>query len=400
MTEPRVLVALPQSLLDPASGAARTLRTIAEILARSGFEVCALTTSTSEGAEPPALATTLRAIAVQDLAQIRHACHAAAQWRFTFRGVRHIVLDYGPARRGQWQREQEMHFDRLFDQTMTNFGPQVLLTYGGRDGDQRRMLRARQHGCRLAFTLFNTGYLSADFLRAADLVLTPSVYLARRYEAALNLRSIPLPTPLNLADVLAPSRRPEYVTMINPTIGKGLMFVASLAEEIGLRHPGMKLRVIPARGSARLLTLAGLAGGFDLRRHANVTLGTVTPYPRDFYATARLLLVPSVAAEASARIVAEAQVNAVPPVTSDRGGLPENVADGGFTLPLPPELTELTRRPVGPQAVRPWLELITSLLHDQQSYRAASDRAAAAGARFHPDRVGPRYAEVFTDLAR
>lgn len=399
---PRVLLALPQSPMDPASGAARTLRSIAEILASSGFAVRALATSASEGADPPELATTLAALAVPHPLASRSCGRAAAQWRFTYREVRYTMLDAGPVSVRRWQasRQQQAHFDDLFGAALDEFRPHVLLTYGGQPDDLRRYRRARRAGCQLAFALFNTGYLGADFLRAADLVVTPSTYLAQRYSTALGITSISLPSPLDLTDVLAPLRRPAYVTMINPTVDKGVMFVARLAEEIGVRFPDVQLRIIPARGSARLLMVAGFAGGFDLRRHANVTIGTMTTWPRDIYATARLLLVPSVAPEASARVIAEALVNGVPPVASERGGLPENVGDGGFVLPLPSSLTRLTRRPVSPDAVQPWLEVISSLVRDQRCYQMASVRAARSGERFRPDRVGPRYVEVFTDLVR
>ena len=52
---PRVLLLLSQMPQDPASGAARSMRTICEFLAAAGMEVAALATTATEGeldAEP------------------------------------------------------------------------------------------------------------------------------------------------------------------------------------------------------------------------------------------------------------------------------------------------------------------------------------------------------------
>ena len=53
---------------------------------------------------------------------------------------------------------------------------------------------------------------------------------------------------------------------------------------------------------------------------------------RQFYATARLLLAPSVWEEAYGRVVPEAQISGIPVLASDRGGLPQAVGPGGILI--------------------------------------------------------------------
>src|SRR3984885_15932856 len=89
---------------------------------------------------------------------------------------------------------------------------------------------------------------------------------------------------------------------------------------------------------------------FDLRRHEGIMIAGAVPKPRDIFTNTRVLLVPSVWEEPSGRVVAEALVNGVPPLVSDRGGLAESCNGAGFVLPLPPELTTATRRPVAAEA--------------------------------------------------
>jgi hypothetical protein len=59
--------------------------------------------------------------------------------------------------------------------------------------------------------------------------------------------------------------------MVNPSFGKGAMFVARLADELGRRFSEIPLEVVETRATRRLLVLAGFAGGFDLRRTQTCT---------------------------------------------------------------------------------------------------------------------------------
>lgn len=154
-------------------------------------------------------------------------------------------------------------------------------------------------------------------------------------------------------DVLAPQREPIFVTMINPSTEKGLMVYARIAEEVSRRRPQVALLAIESRGSAGRLAGAALAGGFDLRRHPNILVSEAVPLPRDIYAGTRVLLAPSVWEEPAGRVVAEALVNGIPPIVSDRGGLAEVANGGGFVVPIPPEVTTETAAPVDAETAEP-----------------------------------------------
>ena len=102
-----------------------------------------------------------------------------------------------------------------------------------------------------------------------------------------------------------------------------------------------------------MLVQAGLMAGFDLRRHPGMMIAPAVPKPRDIYPNTRVLLVPPVAEEASGRVVAEALVNSVPPLVSDRGGLAESCSGAGFVLSLPRDITVATTACRDPLAYRP-----------------------------------------------
>jgi glycosyltransferase involved in cell wall biosynthesis len=143
---------------------------------------------------------------------------------------------------------------------------------------------------------------------------------------------------------------------------------------------------------------AGLLGGFDLRRHENVMIAPPVPKPRDIFTATRVLLVPSVWEEPSGRVVAEALVNGVPVLMSDRGGLAESAGGAGFVLPLPADLTVQTQRPVAADAVEPWLEVIVKLAFDEAFYNDAVARTREAARMYERKTLAARYVDFFRSV--
>lgn len=395
--KPRILMALPQLPQDPSSGAARTAQTACEMAAEAGFEVRALaTTATERGIK----SDTLEFLQGQglDVAVKPASSGNFREFRFTGRGIHYTLLDTGRSCVTNWENVYGRRYDILFDKEMESFAPDILFTYGGMPDDLRRHRRARLTGCRIAFCVFNMAYMVPGFFEPIDAVLTPGEFMARRYRDALGVESTPLPTPVDFDDVVAAERDPIFVTMVNPSVEKGLFFFARLAEEIGKRQPNIALLAIESRGTAGMVAQAGLLGGFDLTRHENVMIAPPVPKPRDIFAAARVLLVPSVWEEPSGRVVAEALVNGVPVLVSDRGGLAESANGAGFVLPLPPDLTVQSQRPVSAEVVEPWLDLIVRLAFDEPFYEAAVARTREAARIYERRKLAPRYVDFFRSV--
>src|SRR5690606_26372076 len=105
------------------------------------------------------------------------------------------------------------------------------------------------------------------------------------------------------------------------------------------------------------------------------------------FAATRVLLVPSVR-DAGARVIAEALMNGVPPLVSDRGGLPEMCAGAGRVLPVSDDA-----------AVEQWIDAVVPLMDDEALYAVESAKALAAGARYDRDALRPHYDAVFRHAA-
>jgi glycosyltransferase involved in cell wall biosynthesis len=185
-------------------------------------------------------------------------------------------------------------------------------------------------------------------------------------------------------------------------VEKGLFLFVRLAEELGKRHPKIAVLAIESRGTAGMVCAAGLAGGFDLRRHESVMIAPPVPRPRDLYTHMRILVAPSVWEEPAGRVAAEAVINGVVPLYSDRGtGLAECANGAGFPIHLPEDLTLKTRTPVSAEAVKPWIDLIERLCFDEPFYQAEVARARVAAEMYKRENLRPKYVDFFQQtLAR
>ncbi|MBV8729481.1 MAG: hypothetical protein JO336_06705, partial [Acidobacteriia bacterium] len=316
----RLLLVLPQLPQDPASGAARSTRTICEMLAAAGAEVRAVATTASERFGRDDSIVFLRELGIEPTV---HRGHTAARVRpeleFCDRGIHYHLLDVGLRDMHAWQKVVGSQFDRIFDQELHSFRPDLVLGFGGLVPDVRRYERARRQGAKIVFALRNFGYVAArDLLASMDGVLTPSQFSTDFYRTALGIESTPLPTPIEMDDVVSAEHERIFFTMINPSPEKGLMLMARLGEEMGQRLPTVPLLIIESRGSAGKLVQAGLAGGFDLRRHESLMMSPAMAQPKEIYVATRALLAPSLWQEPAGRVAAEALLNGIPPLVSDR----------------------------------------------------------------------------------
>jgi glycosyltransferase involved in cell wall biosynthesis len=399
---PRLLLLLPQLPQDPASGAARSMRTIGEILASAGWSVRALATTASESATALAARDHLQAMGLAITCRPPNRAvykHDRPVLEAKDAGAIHYqLLDTGDHAMMNWQQAHGAQFNRLYQRELAERQPDIVFGFGGLPGDVERFTRAQAAGCKVVFGLRNHGYRDATWLRDLSGVLTCSEFLSGVYRDLLGLTSTALPSPLDPAETIAPEREPIFFTAINPSVEKGVFFLARLAEELATRRPDVPMLFIESRGSGGMLVQAGLAGGFDLRRHDSLMFAPAVAKPAEIFRGTRALLVPSVWDEPFGRVAAEALLNGVPPLVSDRGGLAEAANGGGYVLPLPPSLTLESRTPVAAEDVTPWLEQIIRLADDEEYYAAASVRARRAGAAFQPDTLARRYVDYFTSI--
>jgi len=145
--------------------------------------------------------------------------------------------------------------------------------------------------------------------------------------------------------------------------------------------------------------------GVDFSRYPQIMAAPAVPTPADYFALTRLLVAPSIWEEPFGRVAAEAMINRIPPLVSNRGSLPHvlqgdfSSGGGGRVLPVPDWMTvDATRLPTTDE-IEPWYDAVCALWDDAALYDAMSARAGAiADARYSEAVSRQRHVDYFTSL--
>ena len=108
---------------------------------------------------------------------------------------------------------------------------------------------------------------------------------------------------------------------------------------------------------------------------------------------------PSLWNESFGRVAAEAMLNGIPVLASNRGALPETIGDAGYLFDIPARYTPETRELPTPEEVEPWVETIIRLWDDPTEYDPRSQAARAHAQQWHPTRLAPIYRDFFSSVA-
>jgi glycosyltransferase involved in cell wall biosynthesis len=221
---------------------------------------------------------------------------------------------------------------------------------------------------------------SLEWLRQAGSIVALTGYIKDycRQWAGLD----PVVLPISLFDPL-PETMPEppadgAITLINPCAVKGLSIFLDLAR----RLPALRFAAVPTWGTTT-------ADREALARLPNVEIWEAADDVDTIFRRTRVLLVPSLWAEAAGRVVIEAMARGIPVLASNVGGLPEMKRGVPYVLPVRPiaayrpTLDErlLPVAEVPEQDVAPWVAALGAITADCDAYRrigADSRRAALA----------------------
>jgi Glycosyltransferase len=383
----RLLVAFPQWAHDPASGAARSTRLIGEWLAAAGWDVRCVTAAFSESR---------RWLTSADVGAWRgeRLAEEPGGWvKFQARGVAHRLLTSARSGQAKLDAGAAAELARGVRRALEAFRPEVFLTYGDDAWWRELRVMAARRGAKVVYAVHNAAHVPTVFA-GVTAVLAPTEWLAEHYarQGVAGVTAI-LP-PVDPGETVAEDGERVFTTLVNPSPEKGRAVFIGIAQALAARGAEVPLLVIEGRGGSGELVVAAERVGVDLRAMRNVMVAPAVAEPREFLRVTRTLIVPSLH-EAAGRVVAEAQLNGIPCVVSDRGGLPEMCGGGGRVIALPAEVTLETERV---SEVSEWVNEIERLAADEAYYATAAAAARRSGERFAREALLPRYAAWFAGL--
>jgi surfactin synthase thioesterase subunit/glycosyltransferase involved in cell wall biosynthesis len=216
-----------------------------------------------------------------------------------------------------------------------------------------------------------------DVLREVDGIVGVSHYVADYVRQWSGIEAIHVP--ISLQD---PGPYPdlgrfdnEFITMVNPCAVKGIAIFIELAETF----PDLQFAAVPTWGTSA----DDLAA---LRRHKNIHVLPPVDDIDEILQRTRVMLVPSVWAEARSRMVLESMLRGVPVLAANVGGLPEAMMGVDYLLPVKPviqyhsrvdkQMVPVAEVPV--QDIRPWVDALRKVTSDRGHWTQLARRSREA----------------------
>lgn len=285
------------------------------------------------------------------------------------------------------------HLRAFFSSQIAEFDPDVIVTSTDDPAQLLFDVAVKSSRARVVFLVRATiavpfgpesSSLSAERtarLRQADGVVGVSQYVADYCRTYGGLDAVHVPISL-----LEPERPGavgsfdnRYVLMVNPCSVKGIDIFLGLAD----RMPEITFGAVPTWGTTA-------QDRESLRRRPNIRILEPVDNIDELLRQARVMLVPSVWAEARSRMILESMARGIPVMASDVGGIHEAMMGVDYLLPVRqvtgyrPTVDEhmVPVAEVPPQDIEPWVRVLRRLTTDREQWHRVAARARAAALEY------------------
>lgn len=371
MRTPRILWASPYHLLDTSSGASKAVRTIFKQLNKRGWATRAISATVFDSLSG---AKTVES-AVSKLTKKTDILELNEDFM-----LHRTVVTPNTNRMSLTASEEEKYYGEVL-YTINTFRPDIICLYGGYVLEQLICHEAIRRGIPILFYLGNNSYTKgAVIFRLVDRVITDSLATATLYANETKLNVIPVGTFIQSEEVVAKHHQPKYITFINPTASKGTTIVAGLAEHFKKNRPDLRFLVVQSRGDW-ITSCKEL--GYDPESFDNVDVTKNVFNMKLVYEKTKVLLCPSLAYESAGRVIVEAQLNGIPVIGTDIGGIPETIGDGGYIISPSQELKDNSTQRISKNDLKEWVDKLEIIMTDHKEYARLSKLALHHARTFH-----------------
>jgi glycosyltransferase involved in cell wall biosynthesis len=386
----RFLLAVHNAYTEYTSGAARSMRAVMEWLAADGHTCHVLSTGAFESRSGAMLEAHLAELGIAS--DWSHSHGPCRENNYVVAGVSVTAIDTkhnDPANIDV--QEGRQYFARL-KALIRDVRPDTVISYGPHPVLQAALEAAQAERIATVFTVRSPGYEEARWFRHTDRVLTAGSWLAGHYARRIGLRCSGLPSPIIWPSVQTTDDARGFLTFINASPAKGAALFARLADRLGQARPDIPILIVHSNEDAAALVRIH---NLNLSQYPQIMMSPPVADIRAIYAMTKILLVPSLFDEPTGRVAAEAMINGIPAIVSDRGGLPDTVADGGVVVPVPAWMGPQEKRIPAAHEVQPWFDAVTRLWDDPVEYDRVAVAARTAAHRLYDEPVLRRRYDAF-----
>lgn len=390
--KPRILWANPFCLLDSSSGASMTVRQMLLQLVAYGYEVQILGATVFDN--PKGMGKLKKQF--PDLNAHLHQLIEAEDGPLTHQ----LVVSYSHNRNHFTTHEEGLWYSQYL-YMLDSFKPDIVWFYGGQTLDMLIADEARDRDIPVAFYLANGNYKSPRWCRDVDLILTDSQATADMYRQTVGYSAKPVGKFIAPESFIAERHERNRLLFVNPSWQKGVSVFVQLAEKLERERPDIELEVVEARSDWPAVLRETTRRMGELRNSlSNVTVTANTNDMRGPYGRARVVMAPSLWWESSGRVLAEAMLNGIPALITNRGGMPEMIGNAGIAFDFPDACYEEPyHHLLSDEELQPLVDAVISFFDDEDLYQDYVARAWQVGKeKHHLDRATDRLIGALTPL--
>ncbi len=370
----RVAFIRDHALVDSSSGAAISVRTILELMAKEGVDCKSFTQTVVDAPQHQNSQDYLNSLKAEPVGK---NSRLPWLWRVRQNGVEHYLNKSGSLSRRRLSAIDELRFFHSARDFILTFKPHVMIVYANGLPELSLMREANSIGAAVFFYLANPGYSRRSDFGAVDVVLTDSKATQDLYAQKMGLKTTVIgkfivPPPSNRLDVPR-----DRVTFVNPSPEKGVGLFYQIAAAMEKLAPDMRFLVVESRSS---LATAERALNLPFSKLPNIDRIGLQPDLGAVLSRTQILLLPSFWHESGGRTLLEACYHSIPVIACDHAGPPELLGQAGVLLPVPAPARKNFAHQVTADEAKPWVDALLKL-HTEKAYM--DGRKAAALARWN-----------------